>query len=227
MHDCGGGLRLSQRTRETPQTSQWTGDFGRAYTDRNTLTTKELDSLYWRNHGVTRRELNERFLQPIPRDARILEVGCNCGNQLLMLQEMGFTNLWGVEVQSYALESGRARVPGVQLAQASALDLPYEDGYFDLVFTSGVLIHISPANLPRALDEIHRCARIWIWGLEYYAPEVTEVNYRGHDDLLWKMDYGKRYLDRFGELDLVQEQRLPYLNSTNVDTMYLLKRKAS
>ncbi|MGB6811650.1 MAG: hypothetical protein WBE23_02050, partial [Candidatus Sulfotelmatobacter sp.] len=97
---------MSQRTRETPQTSQWTGDFGRAYTDRNTLTTKELDSLYWRNHGVTRRELNERFLQPIPRDARILEVGCNCGNQLLMLQEMGFTNLWGVEVQSYALESG-------------------------------------------------------------------------------------------------------------------------
>jgi hypothetical protein len=51
------------------------------------------------------------------------------------------------------------------------------------------------------------------------------VNYRGHDDLLWKMDYVKGYLDRFGDLELVQEQRLPYLNSTNVDTMYLLKRK--
>jgi pseudaminic acid biosynthesis-associated methylase len=130
-----------------------------------------------------------------------------------------------VEVQSYALASARARVPGVQLAQASALDLHYEDGYFDLVFTSGVLIHISPADLPRALDEIHRCARTWIWGLEYYAPQVTEVNYRGHEDLLWKMDYVKGYLDRFGDLELVQEQRLPYLNSTNVDTMYLLKRK--
>ncbi|MFZ3277307.1 MAG: hypothetical protein WA182_10430, partial [Candidatus Sulfotelmatobacter sp.] len=65
-----------------------------------------------------------------------------------------------------------------------------------------------------------------IWGLEYYASEVTEVNYRGHDNLLWKMDYGKLYLDRFADLTLDQEQRLPYFNSTNVDTMYLLRRKA-
>lgn len=217
---------MSQRTRETPQTSRWTGDFGRAYTDRNTLNLKEINSLYQTNYGITRTQLNESFLEQIPRNARMLEVGCNCGNQLLLLQDMGFTNLWGAEVQLYALESARGRVQDVQLAQASALDLPYEDGYFDLVFTSGVLIHISPADLPRALDEIHRCARTWIWGLEYYAPEVSEVNYRGHDNLLWKMDYGKRYLDRFGDLTLVHEQRLPYLNSTNVDTMYLLKRKA-
>ncbi len=216
---------MSQRIRETPQTSQWTGDFGRAYTDRNTLSGKELDSLFESSFGVTRRQLNENFLVDISRDARILEVGCNCGNQLLLLQEMGFTNLWGAEVQSYALESARVRTHGVQLAQASALGLPYEDSYFDLVFTSGVLIHISPADLPRALDEIHRCTKIWIWGLEYYAPEVTQVNYRGHDDLLWKMDYVKRYLDRFGDLELLREQRLPYLNSSNIDTMYLLKRK--
>ncbi len=217
---------MSQTTWETPQTSQWTGDFGRAYTDRNTLNLKEINSLYQTNYGITRTQLNESFLGQIPRDARILEVGCNSGNQLLMLQEMGFTNLSGVEVQTYALESARGRVKGVQLAQAPAFDLPYEDGYFDLVFTSGVLIHISPADLPRALDEIHRCARTWIWGLEYYASEVTEVNYRGHDNLLWKMDYGKLYLDRFADLTLDQEQRLPYFNSTNVDTMYLLRRKA-
>lgn len=216
---------MNQRTRETPQTSQWVGDFGRAYTDRNTLTLQEINSLYQTNYGITRTRLNERFLEQIPRNARILEVGCNCGNQLLLLQDMGFTNLWGAEVQSYALESARGRVQGVQLAQASALDLPYEDGYFDLVFTSGVLIHISPADLPRALDEIHRCSRTWIWGSEYYAPELAHVSYRGHDDLLWKMDYAKYLLDRFGDLKLVREQRLPYLSSSNVDTMYLLRRK--
>jgi len=216
---------LSQRTGETRQTTRWTGDFGREYTKRNTLTGKELDVLYQMNFGITRTRLNESFLEGVPRDARILEVGCNCGNQLLLLQEIGFTNLWGAEVQPYALESARARTRGVQLGQASALDLPYEDGDFDLVFTSGVLIHISPVDLPAALDEIHRCAKTWIWGLEYYAPDVTQVNYRGHDDLLWKMDYAKRYQDRFDDLELAREQRLPYLNSSNVDTMYLLKRK--
>jgi pseudaminic acid biosynthesis-associated methylase len=216
---------LNQGTAETPQKRQWTGDFGRDYTNRNTLSLAQLDSLYQTNFGIPRCQLNETFLKDFPRDTRTLEVGCNSGNQLLLLQEMGFTNLWGVEVQSYALELARARVQGVQISQASALDLPYEDGYFDLVFTSGVLIHISPVDLPSALDEIHRCTRRWIWGLEYYAPEVTEVNYRGYDDLLWKMDYAKRYLDRFGDLELVREQRLPYLNSSNVDAMYLLKRK--
>jgi pseudaminic acid biosynthesis-associated methylase len=216
---------LNQGTTETPQKERWAGDFGRAYTDRNTLNGAQLDSLYQTNYGITRRQLNETFLADIPRDARILEVGCNSGNQLLLLQEMGFTKLWGAEVQSYALELARARVHGAELAQASALDLPYEDGEFDLVFTSGVLIHVSPADLPGALDEIHRSTKRWIWGMEYYAPDVTQVNYRGHDDLLWKMDYGKRYLDRFGDLELALEQRLPYLTSPNVDTMYLLKRK--
>ena len=216
---------MNQGIAETPQKKSWAGDFGREYTDRNTLSGAQLDSLYRTNYGITRRQLNEAQLADVPRDARILEVGCNSGNQLLLLREMGFTNLWGAEVQSYALELARARVPDAQLSQASALDLPYEDAGFDLVFTSGLLIHISPADLERALDEIHRCARTWIWGMEYYAPEVTQVNYRGHDDLLWKMDYVKRYLDRFDDLELVREQRLPYLNSSNVDTMYLLKRK--
>jgi pseudaminic acid biosynthesis-associated methylase len=216
---------LNQGTTETPQRRQWAGDFGRDYTDRNTLSATQLDSLYQTNFGILRSQLNGTFLGDIPRDASILEVGCNCGNQLLLLQEMGFTKLWGAEVQSYALELARTRIQGVRLAQASALDLPYEDGFFDLVFTSGVLIHISPADLPRALDEIYRCAKTWIWGMEYYAPEITQLNYRGHDDLLWKMDYVKGYLDRFCDLELTREQRLPYLNSSNVDTMYLLKRK--
>ena len=220
-----GRVDLNQGIAETPQKKSWAGDFGREYTDRNTLSGAQLDSLYQTNYGITRRQLNETLLSNIPRNARILEVGCNSGNQLLLLREMGFTNLWGAEVQSYALELAKARLPDAQLSQASALDLLYEDADFDLVFTSGVLIHISPADLERALDEIHRCAKTWIWGMEYYAPEVTQVNYRGHDALLWKMDYVKRYLDRFDDLELVREQRLPYLNSSNTDTMYLLKRK--
>lgn len=216
---------MNQGIADTPQKRNWAGVFGREYTDRNTLSTAQLDSLYRTNYGIARSHLNEIFLREIPRDARVLEVGCNSGNQLLLLKEMGFTSLWGLEVQSYALELARARVPSAGLSQGFALNLPYDDDYFDLVFTSGVLIHISPADLPRALDEIHRCAKTWIWGMEYYAPELTPVNYRGHDDLLWKMDYVKSYLDRFGDLELVKEQRLPYLNSSNVDTMYLLKRK--
>jgi hypothetical protein len=39
------------------------------------------------------------------------------------------------------------------------------------------------------------------------------------------MDYARRYLDRFPDLELVGEQKLPYLANANVDTVFLLRKK--
>ncbi len=211
---------------KTTQLQEWEGDFGREYTDRNSLTPQQVDELWRKNYGVTRTEVNRTFLQSIPTNARILEVGCNIANQLLLLQQLGYSNLHGIEVQGYALDIARSRVRGINLVQSSAFEIPYKDGYFDLVFTAGVLIHISPADLPVAMAEIHRCSRAFIMGAEYYAAQATEVTYRNHNALLWKMDYAQEYLSRFPDLQLVQEQRLPYLESQNVDSVFLL-RKAS
>ena len=217
-------LIAMRSAKETAQLAEWQGDFGKNYTDRNSLTIEQVDALWMKNFGMSRTELNRRFLKDVPKDARILEVGCNIANQLLLLQELGYTELHGVEVQSYAIGVARSRTKNINLVQSSAFDLPYKDGFFDLVFTSGVLIHIAPADLPTALDEIHRCARTYIMGAEYYAPTVTEVNYRERQSLLWKMDYARQYLSRFGDLELVQEQQLPYLENENVDSMFLLRR---
>jgi pseudaminic acid biosynthesis-associated methylase len=216
---------LKTAVAQTDQIRTWSGDFGREYTDRNDYSPDSLDELYRRNYGITRRELNEEFLSAVPKDACILEIGCNTGTQLLVLREMGFTDLYGIEIQSYALERAKARLPGATLTQASAFAIPYPDRHFDLVFTSGVLIHIAPADLPIAMDEIHRCARTWIWGLEYYAPQMTEVVYRGHENLLWKADYARTYLERFPDLELSQEKRLSYVENQNVDSVFLLRRK--
>jgi SAM-dependent methyltransferase len=151
-----GTLVATNPLPDTEQIRTWSGDFGREYTDRNTFTPAQLDELYQRNYGITRSAINRRFLESIPRDARILEVGCNLGNQLLMLQSMGFTSLYGIEIQDYALHRAQGRLPAAVLRQASALAIPYAGRFFDLVFTSGVLIHIAPADLPLALGEIRR-----------------------------------------------------------------------
>jgi pseudaminic acid biosynthesis-associated methylase len=209
----------------TPQLGAWCGDFGREYTLRSCLTPQQVDALWEKNYGSTRTELNRRFLMNIPIDARILEVGCNIGNQLLLLQQLGYSNLYGVDVQDYALGIARSRTKNINFTQASSFALPYEDKYFDLVFTSGVLIHVSPSDLPAALDEIYRCTKCYIWGAEYYASAMMEIDYRGHGELLWKMDYARQYLTRFEDMDLVLEQRLPYLENQNVDSMFLLRKK--
>lgn len=210
---------------EMAQTDVWKGEFGRHYTDRNTFDVDGLDFLYRKNFGRSRTSINQQFLSSVSKDASFLEVGCNAGNQLLLLQRMGYSNLSGVELQPYALEMARCRTQNISLAQGSALAIPYGNDSFDVVFTSGVLIHIAPKNLPRAMDEIHRCTRTFVWGMEYYAPETTEVNYRDHRELLWKMNYAKLFLDRFEDLELVREQRFPYLEGSNVDTMFLLRTK--
>jgi pseudaminic acid biosynthesis-associated methylase len=210
--------------RETPQIKEWTGAFGQEYTDRNLLTPQAHDALYAGDFGITRKQLNQIFLQGVSKDAHILEVGCNIGNQLVLLQEMGYRNLFGIEIQTYALELARSRTRNIGLSQGSVFHIP-ESGPFDLVFTSRVLIHISVEDLGAAMDEIHRCAGTYIWGLEYYSPRATAVNYRNRNGLLWKTDYARLYLDRFKDLELVREQRLPYLHTENVDSMFLLRKK--
>lgn len=209
---------------QTAQESVWKSDFGRDYTDRNTLDVEPLDELWLRNYGIARSAINEKFLHGIEKHASFLEVGCNAGNQLLLLAQMGWSNLSGTELQAYAVEIARSRLPHATLKQGSALSLPWPDRSFDVVFTSGVLIHISPSDLTRAMDEMYRVSKEYIWCSEYYAPEVTRITYRDRAELLWKMDFAGLFVDRFPDLQLVREQRLPYLQNGNVDTVFLLRK---
>ena len=207
----------------TSQEGTWSGDFGKEYTDRNPHTLVELDTLYEKRFGVTRSALNEEFLAGLSLSS-FLEVGANIGTQLRTLQNGGFGNLFGLELQRYALQEAKELSTNIDFIQGSAFALPFADKEFDLVFTSGVLIHLSPKDLDKALDEIHRCAKNYIWGFEYYADEYQSVPYRGRDDLLWKGNFAQCYLDRFSDLELVKERRLPYIGEDNVDAMFLLKR---
>ncbi|MBN2014543.1 MAG: methyltransferase domain-containing protein [Candidatus Altiarchaeota archaeon] len=211
---------------KTKQEEVWSGEFGKDYTDRNLLAPAELDSLYEGNYGISRTSLNKEFLDGVlEKYDRILEVGCNVGNQLDLLKTMGYSNLWGVEIQSYAVEVARKRTSGLNIVLGSAFDLPFKDDFFDMVFTAGVLIHISPSDINKALDEIHRCAASYIGGFEYYSEKGYEmINYRGKDDLLWKTDFPKLFLDRFPDAKLLKKKVMKYTNNDNRDVMYLLKK---
>lgn len=139
---------------------------------------------------------------------------------------MGFQNLYGIEINSYAIELSKSRTKNINIIQGSAFDIPFKGEYFDLVFTSGLLIHIAPSDIEVVIQEIHRCTKEYIWGFEYYADKHTEIVYRGKKNLLWKANFPRLYLDLFGDLELVKEKRLKYLNNDNIDIMFLLKKKS-
>lgn len=206
------------------QLKQWTGDFGRDYTDRNILSLTKLERAYKDRYGVTRIEMNRMFLGKLNRSIRILEVGSNIGNQLICLQKLGFKNLYGIEPQDYAIEFSRKSAIGINIMRGNIFDIPFKDEYFDLVFTSGVLIHISPQDIHKAMKEIYRCARRYIWGFEYFSERYTRVVYRGQKKLLWKADFLELYRRLFKDLKLVKINKFKYLDSDNIDSMFLLKK---
>lgn len=209
--------------------SRWSGEFGRAYTDRNLLSAAQLDELYLRRFGITRRTMNVEFLGEVSRRSTILEVGSNIGVQLQCLQGVGFVALCGLELQFYALQMARARTSDIIFVQGSVFDLPFYDESFDLIFTSGVLIHISPDDLRPAMQEIYRCAGRYIWGMEYYSHGQVEVEYRGVHEMLWKADFARIYLDTFPDLRLVKQTIYPHFEAKEVerkaeDAMFLLEK---
>jgi pseudaminic acid biosynthesis-associated methylase len=180
---------------DTPQLALWRSEFGRAYTDRND------------HERPDRVEAWRRLLAGIaPR--RALEVGCNVGWNLMYLDRLGVGELYGIEPQLDAVHRARVRRPDLHVLAGTAFELPLRDRSCDLVFTSGVLIHVSPATLGDALDEIYRVSRRWIAAIEYDAAVEQEVVYRGHAGALWKRDHGAAWIARHPDLRLVRRLEL-------------------
>jgi len=214
------------QTKMTQQLKKWSGDFGKQYTDRSIYGPKELDVFYKNIWGLPRSKMNKEFLSGIKNNiTRVLEVGSNVGNQLACLQSMGFKDLYGIEIQDYAVEKSKEITKGINIIKGSAFDIPFKDGYFDMVFTSGVLIHIAPGDIGHVLDEIYRCSKRYIWGFEYYADKYTEIEYRGNKNLLWKTDFCSMFMERFSKLNLIKEKKFGYLDNDNMDSMFLLEKK--
>lgn len=208
----------------TEQLQHWNGEFGKQYTERNKATLKEVDELYINMYGVGRSNINQKFLDKLPRELKILEVGCNIGNQLCLLHEMGFSNLTGIDIQDIALQQAREKLPEAEFVKGSALQLPFSDDEFDFVFTSGVLIHIHPQDLPQVMAEIYRCSQQYIWGMEYYADTLTEIPYRSNQNLMWKAPYAAMFAEQFSHLNTLSKQQYPYVHDDNKDEMYLLEK---
>ncbi|MCP4441335.1 MAG: methyltransferase domain-containing protein [Aureispira sp.] len=212
---------------KTEQIDFWRGEFGKDYTERNSMALEEWEEFYIKNWGVSKLEINKPLLDCLPKDAKILEVGCNIGLQLIGLQKMGFTNLYGIELQHYAVEKSKQICEGINIIQGSGFDIPFKDEYFDLVCTNGVLIHIAPKDLPKIMGEIYRCSKKYIAGFEYYSEDIAEINYRGNKGFLWKADYSKLYQGEFNDLEEVERTLYPYVSEAekgNTDYFYLLRK---
>jgi len=176
------------------KTQVWASQFGDEYIERNDFAPEKQEQ------GVS---VFGRVLKGLKFES-VLEVGSNIGLNLHFIHE-----LFKDRVKLFAVEPNRKAYDKLlsqnlfeleKVWNCDVFQMPIEDSAVDLVFTSGVLIHIAPDDLGRATDEIVRISRKYILCIEYFSHVPEEIPYRGKTGLLFKRDFGGYYLDRFPEL---------------------------
>jgi len=115
---------------------------------------------------------------------KILDVGCGKGFLLYeFTQAIPGVTVTGIDISQYAIDNAKDEVkPFLQVG--NALDLPFEDDSFDLVFSITTLHNLYNYELRKALQEIQRVGKgdKKHFVVESYRNEQEKVNF-----LYWQL----------------------------------------
>ncbi len=164
----------------------WTGSTGLDYAARNAIEQKQIDA---------RVDMWNELLCHMHDPKTILEVGANIGQNLVALSKTTQATLYATE------PNAEARDQLIDITQNVTDDwadnLSHKSGSMNLVFTSGVLIHIPPEKLLQSCAEMFRVSKRYIVSIEYFSADPEMKTYRGEENKMWKRDFGKFWLDNF------------------------------
>lgn len=159
----------------------WGKQGGADYTLRN----MDID---WRKRAVFWRDT-------IPRDVETaFEFGANIGTNLRAIRACRAIKASGIDINQEAVDVAVAR--GLAVMQGDMLRAQ-STPMFDLSFTCGVLIHMSPEQIDDAMEQVAAMSRRYVMAVEYASESGAEemIEYRGSSDLLWRRDYGALYAE--------------------------------
>lgn len=88
----------------------------------------------------------------VPDQAKVLDVGCNSGEMMKLLKDAKGCDVIGIDVSETALAIAKSK--GLNVMNADAEALPFDDASFDVVILREVLVHIHEPV--KALKEIRR-----------------------------------------------------------------------
>ncbi len=134
-------------------------------TDRQLKQQQDLYDAGWRGElerGKEQRgnlQTNLAFLartSVLKPEDRILEIGCGIGTIVFELTKQGY-DVRGTDISRVAIEYGRRKYDGIQLAVQPAEELAFEDEAFDAVLSFDLFEHI--ARIDRHVDEVRRVLR--------------------------------------------------------------------
>lgn len=94
---------------------------------------------------------------PKARSSKVLEVGCGYGRYLLTLQELGYTELCGIDISKEQIEIGKEELHLKNLHLADALEfLRIETQMYDAILMLDVLEHLELEYSIALTQEAHK-----------------------------------------------------------------------
>lgn len=155
---------------------------------------------------------------------KICEAGCNVGNNLSSFPHN--TKVYGIDMNKYALEKAQKRFPTFTFKNENINNTSYPDSFFDLVFTRGVLIHITKDGVDAVLNELLRISNRWIFNLEYFGEDGKMINWKRGDNLLWYRNMKERW-SKFNVNIISDIDIPPEIDSGNMKLTLVEKRLSS
>ncbi len=201
----------------TEQEQFWATDFGNDYPSRN-----EGEKLISSNLA-----LFSKIFKNCPSIQSAAELGCNIGLNLIAINRINKQlKLRGYEINEKAAKAAR-ETNIAEIVNTTVVEPLNANTTFDVTFTKGVLIHINPEMLPAVYQNLYDLSNRYILVCEYYNPAPVSINYRGHEDRLFKRDFAGELMQKY-KLKLVDYgfnyRNDPYL--TNDDTTWFLLEKS-
>lgn len=189
------------------QIDAWSGDWGNDYQTRNQSSWPSIKNRARMFGDIFMAMENANKVNPSskPFPESIIEVGGGAGDNLRAIDMIYERSRTPIKLMSCdPNETARKAMADIATVIPGDLSaLPYTDGAADLVFTYGVLIHVPPPELDKALSEIHRVSKRWVLSIEYYNNVPEEIPYRGESGMLWRRDWGEAWMAKFPDLKLV------------------------
>ena len=146
---------------------------------------------YWdestRDQKSACENLMEKLLSFIPeRKGRILDVACGKGaTTAYLLRDFAAENVFGINISEKQLETARKRAPGATFLLMDAVQLDFEDNYFDHIICVEAVFHFETRG--KFLEEAFRVMKpggylllsdilLTEWGKGHRAWWVAESN---------------------------------------------------
>jgi spore coat polysaccharide biosynthesis protein SpsF len=178
---------------KTEQEAFWAGAFGDEYINRNKSEEYLASNLNF---------FSKAFNQ-IGRPNSLIEFGANVGMNLRAIKLLfPKIDLFGIEINKTASEELATYLGKVNFFNGSIFDYQ-PNKKFDVSLIKGVLIHINPDMLDEVYSKLYKSSNKYILICEYYNPSPVAINYRGHNDRLFKRDFAGEMLEKFSDLKLV------------------------